>query len=129
MYYETCVAELCDCIYDDTNNILSLCTNCKKREDKEKEKPWYLEIKTIQKYLHENETTDDMNIKIIIIRKIFEFLLTRPEFLSKNPNFRKCIISKINEFKNDDRGKDIYELCDNLDIFIKDLSKKDNYIE
>jgi hypothetical protein len=126
---ETCIAELCDCIYDDTNNILSLCTNCKKQDDIEKQKPWYLEIKTIGKLIYENEMTDDINIKIIIIKQIFEFLLTRPDFLAKNSSFRKCLLEKIIEFKNDDKGKDIYELCDNLDIFIKNLSKKDNYIE
>ena len=39
MYYETCIAELCDCIYDDSNNIQSICTNCKNREDEENKKP------------------------------------------------------------------------------------------
>jgi hypothetical protein len=111
------------------NNIKSICTNCKKQEDKEKHQPWYFEIKTIRILLHENESTDDINIKIIVIKKIFKFLLTRPDFIAKNPNFRNCLIRKINEFKNDEKGKDIYELCDNLDIFIKNLSEKDNYIE
>jgi hypothetical protein len=129
MYYETCIAELCDCIYDDSNNIQSICTNCKNREDEENKKPWYLEIKTIRTLLYESESTDDINIRIIVIKKIFEFLLTRPDFLAKNPNFRNCIIRKINEFKNDEKGKDIHELCNNLDIYIKDLSKKDNYVE
>jgi hypothetical protein len=129
MYYETCIAELCDCIYDDLNNIQSICTNCKNREDEENKKPWYLEIKTIRTLLYESESTDDINIRIIVIKKIFEFLLTRPDFLAKNPNFRNCIIRKINEFKNDEKGKDIHELCNNLDIYIKDLSKKDNYVE
>jgi hypothetical protein len=129
MYSEICIAELCDCIYDDTNNIKYICTTCKKREDEEIEQPWYLEIKTLRTLLYESETTNNIDIRIIVIKKIFEFLLTRPDFLAKNPNFRNCIIRKINEFKNDEKGKDIHELCNNLDIYIKDLSKKDNYVE
>lgn len=130
MYYDVCYADQCDCIYNiNTNNLENLCTYCHKREYKERENPWYIEIKTIKKYLHYSETTDDIKLKILYIKNIFEFLLTRPDFIAKNPNFRNSIISKIYEFKNDDKGKDIHELCDNLDTFIKNLSKKDNYIE
>jgi hypothetical protein len=129
MYYDVCVAELCDCIYnDDSTQIVTICSHCQKREDNEKKHPWYIEVKTIKLLLHNTESTDDINIRIINIKNIFEFLLTRPDFLAKNPNFRNKVLLKIVEFRNDELGKDLHELCNNLDLFVKSLAEKDNYI-
>jgi hypothetical protein len=129
MNYELCIAEKCDCIYDDDNNVNFLCTNCKKYNDKEKANPWYIEIIIIRKYLQDCDIIEDLNLRIITIKKLFEFLLTRPDFIAKNPNFRKCLLSKIDQFKNDEQGKDLHSLCDNLNNFIKCLEDKDNYIK
>jgi hypothetical protein len=129
MYYDVCFAEQCNCIYDDTDNIKFLCINCKKIEYKNKTTPWYLEIKTIQNYLHDTELTDDINTRIIIIKKLFEFLLTREEFIAKSPRFRESLLLKIDQFRNDEQGKDLHSLCDKLKIFIKSLEEKDNYIK
>jgi hypothetical protein len=129
MYYDICIAEQCNCIYDDTDNIKFLCINCKKIEDKNKTTPWYFEINTIQNYLYNTELTDNINIRIIIIKKLFEFLLTREEFIAKSPKFRESLLSKIDQFKNDEQAKELHSLCENLKIFINSLEEKDNYIK
>jgi hypothetical protein len=131
MYYDylsVCVAELCDCNYTDNGKLIdSLCSYCKKREDKEKEQPWYLEVKTLKPLLTSVEYTPEKEQKIVIIKKIIDYLLTVPKFLAMNTNFRIAIKAKINEFINDERAKELHESCNSLDIFINNLIDYEGY--
>jgi len=128
-YNNVCLAEKCDCVYNEnTNNLEILCLHCKKNKEKELKINWYLEINTIQKYLNYCEI-DNIDLRIIYIKEMFEFLLSSGDFIATHPRFRAVLLSKINQFKNEKEGKELYSLCDNLNNFIKSLENKDNYIQ
>ena len=93
------VAILCDCDYDDESNIIgNLCKYCKVIDDKARENEWYEEVKVIKPMLLKSEYTPSKD-RIPIIRKLFEYIITRDKFMARNPSFRKTVKNKIDEFK------------------------------
>ena len=119
-------AILCDCEYSSEYIIISeKCNHCIERE----KKPWYTETKIINKYLRLIENTSDIPEKLTIHREMFEYILTCHNFMAKNPNFRKCVISKINEYKLDGRTECLDDIFDKLYIFNNNLITIDGYIE
>jgi hypothetical protein len=130
MYYDyDNNAILCDCEFTEESNVIgSICTHCKKREEIELAKPWHIEVKTIGKYLRQSENTSGINNKLPIIRTMFEFIMTRPIFISKNPNFRKTISNKIEEFIQIDEASSIKDILEQTKIFISNLSSRDDYM-
>ena len=123
------IAVLCDCEFTEESNIIgSICTHCKKREEIELAKPWGIEVKTIAKYLRQSENAENINARLPIIRTMFEFIMTRPIFISKNPNFRNAIINKIEEIINVEEASSIKDILENTKIFISNLSSRDDYV-
>jgi hypothetical protein len=128
-YYDTiCIAELCDCEYSDDSNILgSICTHCKKREEIEQAKPWYIEVKTIRKYFNQMDKSTSVDERLPIIRNIFEYILTRPIFIAANPNFRKAMLNKMNELRQCQDAASLKDVFDKTDKFIESLSDYNEY--
>lgn len=123
------IAVLCDCEFTDESNIIgSICTHCKKREEIELAKPWGIEVKTIAKYLRQCENAENINARLPIVKTMFEFIMTRPIFISKNPNFRNAIINKIEEIINVEEANSIRYILENTKIFISNLSSRDDYV-
>lgn len=119
-------AILCDCEYSSEYIIISeKCNHCTERE----KKPWYTEVKKIGKYLRLIENTSDIPKNLIIHRNLFEYLLTCNNFMAKNSNFRKMVISKIDEYKLDDRCKCLDDIFDKFNIFLDNLVSIDGYVE
>ena len=119
-------AILCDCEYSSEYVIISeKCNHCTKRESI----PWYIEVKTIDKYIRLIEKTSDMPKKLLNTRQLFEYLLTCPTFIAKNPNFRRAVISKINEYKCDDVCISLIDIFDKVSLFINNLATIEGYIE
>jgi len=119
-------AILCDCEYSSEYIVISeKCTHCIKRESI----PWYIELKTINKYIKLIENTSELEKRIILHRNLFEYLLTCPDFMAKNAKFRKVVISKMNEYKLDNACECLSDTFDKLTVFIDSLVTIEGYIE
>lgn len=123
------IAVLCDCEFTEESNIVgSICKHCKKREEIELAKPWSFEIKTIAKYLRQSENAENINSRLPIVKTMFEFIMSRPIFMSKNPNFRKAVINKIEEIIPVEEANSIKNILENTKAFISNLSSRDDYV-
>jgi hypothetical protein len=121
------VAVLCDCDYDNESQIIgNLCKYCKVIDDKARENEWYEEIKTIKKLLLQSENTPVDN-RIPIIRKLFEYILTRDKFMSRNSNFRNTLKNKIEEFKLDEKAVCLADIFEKTEIYLEELKNHPEY--
>jgi len=123
------IAVLCDCEFTEESNIIgSICSYCKIREEIELAKPWGLEIKIIGKYLRQSDNASSIDIKLPIIRKLFEFIMTRPIFVSKSPNFRRVVLWKIKQFNQEEEASSLKDILEQTNTFISNLSTREDYI-
>lgn len=126
---EDYVAILCDCDYDEESNVIgNICKHCKKIDDIERQNEWYEEVKTIKKLLLQSENTQLVHNRIPIIRKMFEYILTRDKFMARNPNFRKSLKNKIDEFKLDQKAKDLADIFEKTEIYLEELKNHPEYL-
>jgi hypothetical protein len=125
-YVVAYLAILCDCDYDEESNVIgNMCKYCKEKDDIERKKKWYEEIKTIKKLLLHNEyIVDD---RIPNVRKLLEYILTCDNFIAQNPRFRNILESKIIEFKCDQLGTSLIDIYDKMDIFLEELKNHPEY--
>ena len=87
------IAKFCDCNIDDNFNYIEICFNCKRS----------IHIKTLKNYFDEINLVININDRIIIIKKIFEYFLTCIDYLLSEKNFCNVIKNKIEEFLQDNR--------------------------
>jgi hypothetical protein len=104
------VANFCNCIIDDNLNYIEICSKCKRS----------IHIKNLKKYFDEINITLTVDDKLIIIKKIFEYLLTCIDFLLSEQNFCNIIKNKIEELLQDHRSESI------KDILLKVKNKIEN---
>lgn len=122
------IAILCDCEFTEESNVIgSICSHCKKREEIELAKPWGLEVITIRKYLQQCGNATSVDIKLSIFKILFEFIMTRPIFISKNPNFRIAVLNKIEEFNQEEAACSIKDILEKTKIFISNLTSCEDY--
>ncbi len=127
IYYES-IGILCDCEYNDKNELIdSLCNHCYLREEKEKRKPWYIEVKTITKYIKLNDSLTNIEDRISTIKDMFEYIITCTEFMAKNPKFRNMVSLKIEEFSEDPRSSSIRHIFDKTKDFIENLKHVEGF--
>lgn len=124
VYY---LAILCDCDYDEDSNVIgNMCKYCKEKDDIARKSEWYEEIKTIKKLLYQSENISADN-RIPIIRKIFEYILTRDKFIARNSSFRKTLINKIEEFKLEEKAANLADVFNKMDIYLEEIKKHPEY--
>jgi hypothetical protein len=124
------IAVLCDCEFTEESNVIgSICTYCKKREEIQLAKPWGFEIITIGKYLRQSDNASSVDMKIPIIRKLFEFIMTRPIFMSNHPIFRKVVLCKIKQFNQEEEANSLKDILEQTNTFISNLSSRTDYLE
>ena len=104
------IAKFCDCNIDDNFNYIEVCFNCKRS----------IHIKILQQYHDEIKLESTVDDRIIIFKKIFEYLLTCIDFLLSEKNFCNIIKNKIEEFLQDNRLDSI------KDILLKVKNKIEN---
>jgi uncharacterized protein YktA (UPF0223 family) len=122
-------AFLCDCDYNEESEIIGdMCKYCKIKNDKLLKSEWHEEIKVIRKYLNTIEYINNYIDKIPILRKLFEYMITRPKFIAKNNGFRLVVISKMNEIKLNEQSDKLSDIFDKFNIFLEDLKNNDDYI-
>jgi hypothetical protein len=121
-------AILCNCEYtEDSKLIGNLCSHCKVKDDKLRQSVWYEEIKTIACFLNEFEYYESINDRLSIMAKIFEYILTRHDFMAKNPGFRIQVIRKIDECRRDERAFSLIHIFDKTSIFLEELKNYPDY--
>ena len=127
-YYSECIGILCDCEYTEDNILInSICSHCFKREEIEKSKPWYIEVKTINKLLLKSNSITIIEDRLPIIKDLFEYILTCDEFIAKNPRFRNTVLNKIEEFKLDERIGPVKDVLEKTKEFIANLVNYEGY--
>jgi hypothetical protein len=127
VYYES-IGILCDCEYNDKNELInSLCNHCHLREEKQKSKPWYIEVKTISKYLKLQELTSNIEDRMVIMKDMFEYIMTCTKFMAQNPKFRITASLKIKEFREDPRSSSIKHILDKTNDFIENLKNVEGF--
>jgi hypothetical protein len=94
------IANFCNCNIDDNSNYVEICLNCKKS----------IHIKNLKKYFEEINITSTVDDKLIIIKKIFEYLLTCIDFLLSEKNLCNIIENKIEELLQDHRSESIKDI-------------------
>jgi hypothetical protein len=122
----TDLAVLCDCDFSENSKIINQCSYCKIRE---KENRWDLEINTVRKCLNELDSTYVLSIRIELITKLFEFLLSRAAFMAYNYKFRLAILKKIDEMSEHQEAGKLNKIFDKMKIFIVELSNHPEYKE
>ena len=121
------VAILCDCDYDDESNIIgNLCKYCKVIDDKARENEWYEEVKVIKPMLLKSEYTPSKD-RIPIIRKLFEYIITRDKFMARNPSFRKTVKNKVDEFKLEEKAASLADIFEKTEIYLEELKHHPEY--
>jgi hypothetical protein len=121
------VAVLCDCEYDNESYIIgNMCKYCKEKDDIARKNEWYEEIKTIKPLLLKCENTPS-NDRIPIIRKLFEYILTRNKFMARNSIFRNSLKNKINEFKLDEKAICLTDIFEKTEIYLEELKNHPEY--
>lgn len=127
-YYIEYIGVFCDCEYTEDNILInSTCEHCLKREEIEKSKPWYIEVKTINKLLLKSNSTIIIEDRLLIIKDMFEYILTCDEFIAKNPKFRNTVLNKIEEFKSDERVGPMKDVLEKTKEFIANLVNYEGY--
>ena len=104
------IAKFCDCNIDDNFNYIEVCFNCKRS----------IHIKILQQYHDEIKLESTVDDRIIIFKKIFEYLLTCIDFLlSEKSNKCKNNIIILEEIFNETINNN-YDYKETMkDFFIK----------
>jgi len=113
-------AQLCECKYNSNSQLIeSKCINCNLNECGRNK--WQHEISEIQKYLLLYQNISIKSEQIIVLKTLFEYILTIPIFVSSYPSFKKTLIEKIKEFSNED---ELQDLMKRVEILIESLPNR-----
>jgi adenosine deaminase len=104
------IANFCNCNIDDNSNYVEICGTCKRS----------IHINNLKNYFDEIKIALTVDDRLIIINKIFEYLLTYIDFLLSEKNLCNIIKNKIEELLQDDRSESI------KDILLKVKNKIEN---
>jgi hypothetical protein len=88
-----------------------------------------VETYRIIEFLKAADSVNDTNVRLAIIKSMFEYILQCDTFIAQRPSVRNAIIAKIENLRVNKSVPSLEHLFKKIDILMEHVASRDDYVK